>query len=203
LDQWKGQSMPTPLHQKGKLTVATGKPNFGEFAKEKLDKTLELKGDAEPNSRENNNFGVGAQQIEEDYAPEESAGGSVRSKPVKPPTRSIPSVRDVIGNSLPMIGRFNDFDPENDHVIAYVNPDMCINCGKCYLTCNDSGYQAIRFDEVTHLPVVDKNLCTGCTLCYSVCPIIECISMVERPKEIPYKPIRGFADQKNELEAIS
>ena len=80
---------------------------------------------------------------------------------------------------------------------------MCINCGKCYLTCNDSGYQAIRFDSVTHLPVVDKNLCTGCTLCYSVCPIIECISMVERPKELPYKPIRGFADQKNELEAIS
>lgn len=203
LDEWKGQSMPTPLHQKGKLTVATGLPNFGEYAKEKADLTSQMKGEMQPNERGNNNVGVGAQVIEEDYIPEKSAGGSVRSKPTKTPTRSIPSVRDVIGKSLPMIGRFNDFDPENDHVIAYVNPDMCINCGKCYLTCNDSGYQAIRFDEVTHLPVVDKDLCTGCTLCYSVCPIIECISMVDRPKDNPYKAIRGFADTKNELEAIS
>merc|ERR1719461_2796143 len=55
---------------------------------------------------------------------------------------------------------------------------MCINCGKCYMTCNDTGYQAISFDEETHLPKVNENSCTGCTLCYSVCPIIECIKMV-------------------------
>lgn len=111
--------MPTPLHQKGKLTVATGLPNFGEYAKEKADLTSQMKGEMQPNERGNNNVGVGAQVIEEDYIPEKSAGGSVRSKPTKTPTRSIPSVRDVIGKSLPMIGRFNDFDPENDHVIAY------------------------------------------------------------------------------------
>ena len=37
---------------------------------------------------------------------------------------------------------------------------MCINCGKCYMTCNDSGYQAIKFDPVTHLPEVTVD-CTG------------------------------------------
>ncbi len=37
---------------------------------------------------------------------------------------------------------------------------MCINCGKCYMTCNDSGYQAIRFDPETHLPRVNDD-CTG------------------------------------------
>ena len=52
---------------------------------------------------------------------------------------------------------------------------MCINCGKCYMTCNDSGYQAIVFDPVTHLPRVNAD-CTGCTLCLSVCPIIDCIT---------------------------
>ena len=41
---------------------------------------------------------------------------------------------------------------------------MCINCGKCYMACNDSGYQAIHFDPNTHLPVVTED-CTGCTLC--------------------------------------
>ena len=43
---------------------------------------------------------------------------------------------------------------------------MCINCGKCYMACNDSGYQAINFDAKTHLPKVTKD-CTGCTLCLS------------------------------------
>lgn len=37
---------------------------------------------------------------------------------------------------------------------------MCINCGKCYMTCNDSGYQAIKFDAQTHLPTVTED-CTG------------------------------------------
>jgi dihydropyrimidine dehydrogenase (NADP+) len=66
---------------------------------------------------------------------------------------------------------------------------MCINCGKCYMACNDSGYQAIEFDPKTHLPHVNAD-CTGCTLCHSVCPIIDCISMVERT--IPYVPYRGL-----------
>lgn len=37
---------------------------------------------------------------------------------------------------------------------------MCINCGKCYMTCNDSGYQAITFDPETHLPKITDD-CTG------------------------------------------
>ena len=66
---------------------------------------------------------------------------------------------------------------------------MCINCGKCYMTCNDSGYQAITFDSQTHLPFITDD-CTGCTLCVSVCPIIDCITMVERVT--PYQPKRGI-----------
>ena len=58
---------------------------------------------------------------------------------------------------------------------------MCINCGKCYMACNDSGYQAIEFDEMTHIPSVTDD-CTGCTLCVSVCPIIDCITMVTKTK---------------------
>ena len=49
------------------------------------------------------------------------------------------------------------------------------------MTCNDTGYQAISFDEETHLPKVNENSCTGCTLCYSVCPIIECIKVGPPP----------------------
>ena len=49
-------------------------------------------------------------------------------------------------------------------VLPYLQ-EMCINCGKCYMTCNDSGYQAITFDPETHLPFVTKD-CTGNTYVY-------------------------------------
>ena len=38
---------------------------------------------------------------------------------------------------------------------------------------------------------VKNDACTGCTLCYSVCPIIECIKMV--PRDDLYEPKRGIA----------
>jgi len=36
-----------------------------------------------------------------------------------------------------------------------INDDLCVNCGKCYLTCLDSGYQAISFDTKTHKPEIN------------------------------------------------
>lgn len=90
---------------------------------------------------------------------------------------------------------------------------MCINCGKCYMTCADSGYQAIEFDKDTHLPHVNDD-CTGCTLCVSVCPIIDCIRYVGEtmkmycdfvicfitihsmePKQIPHVIKRGVEEK--------
>lgn len=60
------------------------------------------------------------------------------------------------------------------------------------MVCNDSGYQAIKFDAETHLPTITLD-CTGCTLCVSVCPVPDCITMVPRVDPYPeYKPIRGI-----------
>ena len=68
------------------------------------------------------------------------------------------------------IGSYGDLD-NRQQVVAVIDEDLCINCGKCYMTCNDCGYQAITFDAQTHLPHVTDD-CTGCTLCFSVCPVI-------------------------------
>jgi dihydropyrimidine dehydrogenase (NADP+) len=105
-----------------------------------------------------------------------------------------PLSQDLIGAGLPRIGAYGDLD-NKQQVVAVIDDvsicgvgnnwvglplqDMCINCGKCYMTCNDSGYQAIKFDARTHIPHVTDD-CTGCTLCYSVCPIPECIQMVDK-----------------------
>ena len=60
------------------------------------------------------------------------------------------------------------------------------------MACNDSGYQAIVFDSETHIPKI-LDTCTGCTLCLSVCPILDCIKMEERKS--PYQPNRGVPIQ--------
>ena len=46
----------------------------------------------------------------------------------------------MIGRSLPMIGSYGDLD-NTQQAVAIIDEDMCINCGKCYMVCNDSGYQ--------------------------------------------------------------
>ncbi|EZA58247.1 hypothetical protein DMN91_006467 [Ooceraea biroi] len=166
---WDGQSPPTLKHQKGKpvsLQHALGKhvPHFGEYQKLREQKTAELKADSNP--------------LEEAVAV---------TRPAPEPVAPIPSIREVIGKALPHIGNYKQLD-NKEQVVALIDDDMCINCGKCYMACADSGYQAIIFDPKTHIPSVTDD-CTGCTLCLSVCPIIDCITMV--PKTIPHVIKRG------------
>ncbi|VDM00624.1 unnamed protein product [Schistocephalus solidus] len=114
------------------------------------------------------------------------APGTLPTKRPATPVK-VPSVQSLIGRSLSLVGAYNQLN-NKEQVVAKVEEDMCVNCGKCYMTCNDSGYQAITFDAKTHFPFVTDE-CTGCGLCLSVCPIPDCISMVER--KIPYVPNRG------------
>jgi len=101
------------------------------------------------------------------------------------------TIKEQIGRAISRIGNYNNLD-NKQQVVALVDEELCINCGKCYMTCNDSGYQAIKFDPKTHIPTITED-CTGCTLCLSVCPIIDCITMVER--KTPYIPNRGLKVQ--------
>merc|ERR1719220_3221520 len=174
LDDWDGQSPPTARTYRGKDVVSVkdvvGKtlPNFGHFAKQKKELVAAVK--AKMDLIEDN--------------------PNITNRPAYLPKITPPKVAEVIGRALDSIGTYNQLD-NKEHVVALIDPEMCINCGKCYMTCNDTGYQAIEFDKDTHLPMVKLDSCTGCTLCYSVCPIIECIKMV--PREGLYEPKRGIA----------
>ncbi|KAL0127958.1 hypothetical protein PUN28_003308 [Cardiocondyla obscurior] len=166
---WDGQSPPTFKHQKGKpvsLQHALGKnvPYFGEYQKLREKKIAELKAHSNPL---------------------DTVIKTIR--PAPGPIAPIPAVKDVVGEALLYIGSFKELDNKKQ-VVALIDDDMCINCGKCYMACADSGYQAIVFDSNTHIPRVTDD-CTGCTLCLSVCPIIDCITMT--PKVIPHVIKRG------------
>jgi len=174
VDDWDGQSPPTARTFKGKPVIdlqyklEQNLPNFGPFAKEKAKAIAEMK-------------------LSEDLLG--PANLPAPNRPANKQRLMTPKVEEVIGKALDRIGAYNDLD-NKQHVIALIDPEMCINCGKCYMTCNDTGYQAIEFSEETHIPKVNESACTGCTLCFSVCPIIDCIQMV--PRKDLYIPKRGI-----------
>ncbi|XP_065069979.1 dihydropyrimidine dehydrogenase [NADP(+)]-like [Rhopilema esculentum] len=169
--EWNGQSMPTERHQKGKPVVVKevigkGLPNFGPYKMEREKIVAEYKKSA-------------------DLLGDDFKGKAVR--PAVQPKGDLPKLKDTIGLALSRIGTYGRMD-NKQQAVALIDEEMCINCGKCYMTCNDSGYQAITFNPETHLPHITED-CTGCTLCVSVCPIIDCITMIER--KTPYIPNRG------------
>ena len=58
-----------------------------------------------------------------------------------------------------------------------VDPELCIGCGLCYVSCLDGGHEAVEFDDEKRLPKVDEEKCIGCALCQQVCPVDSCISI--------------------------
>ncbi|XP_040422163.1 dihydropyrimidine dehydrogenase [NADP(+)] isoform X1 [Cygnus olor] len=172
LKDWNGQSPATMRHQKGKpiprIADLIGKklPNFGPYLEQRkkiiAENKIKLK--------------------------EQSTAAVLPEKKHFIPKKPIPAIKDIIGKALQYIGAYGELC-NTEQVVALIDEEMCINCGKCYMTCNDSGYQAIQFDPQTHLPAVTDS-CTGCTLCLSVCPVIDCIRMVSRTT--PYEPRRGL-----------
>ncbi|KAL1497004.1 hypothetical protein ABEB36_008036 [Hypothenemus hampei] len=181
LSGWDGQRVPTIKHQKGKpvqpLYDTNGKklPHFGLFKRQREEFLSQLY----LNYTISDNISLHHDGIPLGYS----------KKSNKVPSK-VPELNDIIGRALPYIGAYKKLD-NTQQVVALIDDDMCINCGKCYMACNDSGYQAIEFDATTHVPHVNDD-CTGCTICMSVCPIIDCITMV--PKKIPHYVKRGNAD---------
>lgn len=61
---------------------------------------------------------------------------------------------------------------------ARINQDLCIQCGRCYVVCEDTSHQAITSakDGKRHFEVIDAE-CVACNLCVNVCPVEGCITM--------------------------
>jgi dihydropyrimidine dehydrogenase (NAD+) subunit PreA len=63
---------------------------------------------------------------------------------------------------------------------AKIDQELCIKCGRCHIACEDTSHQAItkEKDGKRHFEVMDDE-CVGCNLCVNVCPVEDCISMVQ------------------------
>ncbi len=61
---------------------------------------------------------------------------------------------------------------------AYIDQDLCIKCGRCYIACEDTSHQAISVgDNGERVYKIKDEECVGCNLCTNVCPVENCITM--------------------------
>jgi len=141
--------------------------------------------------------------------------------------KGFAKLTDFIGKSVPRIKHWGDLDL-NYKVVAEIDQSKCINCGLCYIACEDGAHQSIRWEKlpvedclmnghearVRHsggVPVlpgagggtlnrftIKQDTCVGCNMCSLVCPVSNCITM----KEIDTgKPSMSWKEYQKLLEA--
>lgn len=87
------------------------------------------------------------------------------------------TVADCIGLAVPHV---TDWEYLNLNYVtkARIDQALCIQCGRCYIACEDTSHQAITAmkNGKRHFEVIDAE-CVGCNLCVNVCPVAGCITM--------------------------
>jgi dihydropyrimidine dehydrogenase (NAD+) subunit PreA len=114
------------------------------------------------------------------------------------------SVEQFTRAAVPQVSDWNELNMNFD-TKAVINPDNCIECGRCHIACEDTSHQAITMTNKPEggrlFEVVDEE-CVGCNLCYHICPVPDCITMepvkTDKPPmtwpEHPLNPMRVAAE---------
>jgi dihydropyrimidine dehydrogenase (NAD+) subunit PreA len=91
--------------------------------------------------------------------------------------KGLATIDDMVGLATPNV---TDWQYLNLNYVAKarINQDLCIQCGRCHIACEDTSHQAISatVNGVRHFEVIEEE-CVGCNLCVNVCPVDSCITM--------------------------
>lgn len=95
--------------------------------------------------------------------------------------KGLASAMDLVGRSVQRYSSWGDLDL-NYKVVAQIDNDICINCNKCHIACEDTSHQCIDLYTESGRPMlkVREEDCVGCNLCSIVCPVDGAITMVEK-----------------------
>ncbi|MFH1877518.1 MAG: NAD-dependent dihydropyrimidine dehydrogenase subunit PreA [Candidatus Omnitrophota bacterium] len=91
-------------------------------------------------------------------------------------------INDFLGAGNNMIRGYSELDMDYS-VKAFVDPDKCSGCGKCFVSCRDAAYQAIEMRD--NRAIVDAGKCKGCSLCCQICAD-NAIKMVQLTDKMLY-----------------
>ncbi|MBQ9448520.1 MAG: NAD-dependent dihydropyrimidine dehydrogenase subunit PreA [Acholeplasmatales bacterium] len=84
--------------------------------------------------------------------------------------QGVDSLEELVGKANKNIIPAEDLD--RDYIVyPEINKDMCVGCGRCYISCYDGAHQAMIWHEEERKPECDHNKCVGCHLCALVCPV--------------------------------
>ncbi len=105
-------------------------------------------------------------------------------------------IEDFKGLSVPTLTQWEELDI-NYHIVAKINQDKCIHCGLCYIACEDTSHQSINLDwgKPYNTYTIKEEECVGCNLCKLICPVEDCITMVEQRKADTYLNWQDFQQQ--------
>ena len=81
----------------------------------------------------------------------------------------MPSMPDGVGEQLSSFRTPAQLDRDTI-IYPKFDKELCVGCGRCEVSCNDGGHQAIVFDHETRRPRLVGTKCVGCHLCRLVCP---------------------------------
>lgn len=96
--------------------------------------------------------------------------------------KGFSNINQIIGKALNNVKPWEGLNLEYQ-VKAQIDTDKCIGCQLCYTACEDGAHQAIALQAGTRVPQILTENCVGCNLCSLVCPIDNCITMVQTNAE--------------------
>jgi len=83
--------------------------------------------------------------------------------------QGVNRLEELVGSQLHRFTTPTELDRDTI-IYPMIDRERCVGCGRCEISCNDGGHQAISFDKDSRKPHIIGTKCVGCHLCRLVCP---------------------------------
>ena len=80
--------------------------------------------------------------------------------------KNMKNITELKNIAIPKITTHEKLN-KNYHIYPNIDNEKCVKCGKCITICTESEYHALKNNG--NCIEVDKNICSGCSLCSHVC----------------------------------